>query len=115
MYELPKRTLRDLGLLLVVAFDAARLGVRATVTCLRPWLEPPKDLRVHSSQGYAYSGVLVIDDNEVLAGVVVKTGNQSSHEASATRVGDWMLGSSEEPVDKHMPGWADDGREGHPW
>lgn len=74
---LPPSTLRDLGrviaaLATIIFEKAARLFAK-----LRPFAEPPDDLRVTSTRGASYSGGIVIDENEIIGGVVIKVGQKT--------------------------------------
>lgn len=134
MDHIPTTTLRTFGLLLVVAFEAARDGVRTAAGRIQPYLRSPADLRVHSTLGHHYSGVVLIDDNEVLAGIVARTGRSAaqhrttthspptSRSPSARRLfGDHTsaaeLPDFEEDDDGKLPSWASDPRDGggHRW
>lgn len=133
MDHIPTTTLRTVGLLLVVAFEAARDGLRTTVGRIQPYLRAPADLRVHSTLGHHYSGVVLIDDNEVLGGVVARTGRSAgqhrptTHSPTPSRsparrlFGDKITAGDfddfEEDDDGKLPSWASDPRDGggHRW
>jgi hypothetical protein len=81
--SLPRETLRTLGVLLVLAFDFALERGRHAIERLAPMVEPPEDLRVSSTTGCLYSGIVVLDRGEVLAGIVVATGFDPIRAATA--------------------------------
>ena len=121
MHEIPKPTLHGLAFLVVVAFDTARSGLHSTLERLLPHVRPPADLRVSSTRGHTYTGVVVIDDNDVLAGVVARTGRTietaPSHRRSFSPLRRSSLQASfsdeledEGDGDCRLPGWAEDPR-----
>ena len=124
MHEIPKPTLHDLAFLIVVAFDTARSGLRSTLERALPHVRPPADLRVSSTSGHTYTGIVVIDDNEVLAGVVTRTGRTIEatpvrpRHRSLSPVRRSPLQSSftadledeDDEDDCRLPGWAEDPR-----
>jgi hypothetical protein len=71
---LPASTLRTMGVVLVLVFDLALRKGREVVDKVKPYIEPPDELRVTSRSGTLYTGILVLDRSEVKAGVVVATG-----------------------------------------
>jgi len=114
---LPLKTLRDLSTLLVVVAEIAWDGTRRALRRFRPYIEPPSDLEVRSTGGAEYSGVLLIDDNDILAGVVVRTG----HRGTQPREPPSSFGRIREPLvtppghepsgrDGYLRGWAEDPR-----
>ncbi len=127
MQELPRSTLRNLGLVLVVAFETARTGLRAAVSRIHPHLRPPPDLRVESTEGHTYTGLLLVDDNDVFAGIVSRTGRASERHEHRHRERPLVTpgrGSRsplfdddlEDEDDCKLPSWASDPREGgHRW
>ena len=129
MEDLPRSTLRNLGLVLVVAFETARTGLRAAVRRIHPHLRPPSDLRVESTEGHTYTGMILIDDNDILGGVVSRTGSsgESAHyRRRATPLVSPVRGApstsfegehdDEDDEDCKLPSWASDPREErHRW
>lgn len=133
MDHIPTTTLRTVGLLLVVAFEAASDGLRNAVGRIQPYLRAPADLHVHSTQGHHYSGVVLIDDNEVLAGIVARTGRSAGHRTtthspstSRSRSARRLFGDHtsapeyddiEEDDEGKLASWASDPRDGggHRW
>ena len=100
---------------------------------LRPYIEPPPDLRVHSVEGGIYTGILLVDKNEILAGVVIRTGHQAPpappryERPSSLDSSSWRSSSplarrfeedeeDEEDENEKLPSWADDSRDrNEPW
>lgn len=108
---LPPSTLRDLGAILA-ALAAMLLEKAARILSkLRPFAEPPDDLKVHSTRGASYSGGIVIDENEVIGGVVVRVGQRTP---AAPPVQQRPL-IPPDPYDRRdrqfLRGWAEDPRE----
>jgi hypothetical protein len=67
----------SLAALLVIAAEKA-WGITARIARrVEPLVTPPSDLRV-TARGALYSGVIVIDRNEIIFGVVVATGYEPS-------------------------------------
>lgn len=121
MHEIPKPTLHGLAFLVVLAFETTRSGLRSTLDRLLPHVRPPTDLRVSSTQGHTYTGVVIIDDNDVLAGVVARTGRtaQASPAPTARRFSPVRRSSLQASFDDELeddgddcrlPGWAEDPR-----
>ncbi|MDH5491432.1 MAG: hypothetical protein OEY14_05715 [Myxococcales bacterium] len=129
MDHIPTTTLRTVGLLLVVAFEAASDGLRNAVERIQPYLRPPADLRVHSTLGHSYTGIVVIDDNDVLGGIVARTSRSAEaarptahspslprHRPARSLFGDDDSVSDFDDLDDDdegkLPGWAADPRDG---
>jgi hypothetical protein len=132
--ELPKATLRDMGVLVIAVFDIARDAAGRVVERLRPFLRPPDDLRVHSGVGAVYSGVLIVERNVIVAAFAVEVG-RVSREPMVTpppHRDERRFEHYERPRspfsgitdhfgrnDGRLPGWADDPRdqrdEDEPW
>lgn len=129
--NVPESTLRVLASLLVLLFDYAREHAATTVERLKPLVEPPDDLRVVSKVGALYSGMIVLDRGEVIAGVVVQTGQGIPSPAALVtppprapvyeRPRSPFSGITDHFArsDGRLPGWADDPRtdpeEDEPW
>ena len=126
--DLPRSTLRVLASLLVLAFDVARDRAAVVVERIKPLVEPPDDLRVTSRIGALYSGVVLLDRGEIIAGVIVQTGQGIPSPAAfvtppPTRSpfsGITDRYAHSQPRDEsRLPGWADDPRpdidEDPPW
>lgn len=121
--QLPHATLRTLSLVLVAVFDIARDGLADVVQRLRPLVEPPDDMRVASTVGAIYTGVLVIERNSVIAGVVVEVGRIGAPARPAivtpppastpTSHYESRLSRFEQRDEREgrLPGWADDPRD----
>lgn len=76
--DIPPETVRTMGALLVIVFEIARDGVAEAVERMRPLVEPPEDMRVTSSRGVIYTGVLLVERGEIIAGIVIEVGRVSS-------------------------------------
>ncbi|MBX3275281.1 MAG: hypothetical protein KF729_33755 [Sandaracinaceae bacterium] len=130
--HLPLHTLRDLGLVLVFVADTALDGARRALRRLHPYVAPPPDLQIQSTTGALYTGVLLIDDNDVLAGLVMRVGYEPPPPAAPHRLerpstfgaSPWRSSSplarrfddEDEEDDSRLPSWADDPRsEREPW
>lgn len=110
--SLPRETLRVMGIMLVIAFDFALEKGRDAIEKFKPLLEPPEDIRVTSTTGCLYSGLVIVDRGEVLAGVVVATGFDPVRAVAGrapTPSPPQPLPVRVEPSrSAHLPGWADD-------
>ena len=126
--DVPRSTLRVLASLLVLAFDVARDRASVAVERIKPLVEPPEDLRVSSRLGTLYSGVVLLDKGEVIAGIVVATGQgvpipaglvTPAPRAVHERPRSPFSGITDDFArrDGRLPGWADDPRdeEDEPW
>ncbi len=114
--HLPRETLRSIGVLLVVLFDFALQTGRKAVENLAPLVEPPDDLRIVSSTGSLYSGVIFLDRGDILAGVVVATGYDPLRSAARTASSAFSMPSQGSPSVHRgqsgtLPNWAHDGTE----
>ena len=120
-YSLPARTLRDLGILLVVVAETAWKGAKTIVRRLSPFMAPPSDLMVHSTKGAEYTGVLLIDDNDIVAGAVVCTGHEPPSRGLITPAPETAPrpppDDSLSRRDGYLRGWSEDPRdeEGDVW
>jgi hypothetical protein len=122
-------TLRVLASLIVLALDVAREKAADIVERLRPLVEPPEDLRVHSIVGTLYSGIIIVERGDVVAGIVVMTGQRTGAPSLVTppprpaydRPRSPFSGITDDYArrDGRLPGWADDPRADHeedePW
>lgn len=134
MPYLPTKTLRDLALVAVLVADVAWDGAKEAMARLRPYVHPPADLRVRSSVGGLYTGLLLVDRNEILAGFVIRAGHEAPPElelatarrSPITRSPSPRWGSSslarvfeeedEDDNDSRLPGWGEDPRDVRdPW
>jgi hypothetical protein len=122
---LTSQTLRDLGVVLVVLADLAVDRTKRALRRIEPHLIPPPDLEVRSTAGARYTGILIVDQNEVLGGIVIRSGvtvERASNVplAGRTRSSSWSSTSlarrpdDDEDEDCRLPGWAEDGRDS-PW
>jgi len=111
--SVPLSTLRVLGQLLVIAFEVAREKAVDVYARVKPLVEPPDDLRMTSRLGALYSGLIVLDRGEVIAGFVVQTGQTIPNPA--------VIGLSSSPYpprplhteqrSEKLRGWAEDVRD----
>lgn len=110
--SLPRETLRMLGIMLVVAFDFALETGREAIEKFKPLVEPPEDIRVTSTTGCLYSGLVVVDRGEVIAGIVVATGFDPVRAIAGrpTPPPPAVPTHFERASDRsgRLPGWADD-------
>ncbi|MFO0680532.1 MAG: hypothetical protein U0234_00710 [Sandaracinus sp.] len=126
--ELPNATLRTMGIVLVAIFDIGRDGIAAVVERLRPLVEPPEGLRVTSPNGAFYSGLLVVERNVVVAGIVIEVGRTLSQQPEVrrepivtppSRYDDRGRFEARDEREGRLPGWAEDPRdlftEDEPW
>lgn len=129
--NLPTKTIRDLALVVVLIADAAWDGVKEALERLRPYIDPSPDMSVRSSVGALYTGVILIDKNEVIAGIVIRVGQQAAPATPPPRYerppslssSPWRSSSpladrlgDEEDDDGKLPSWADDARDrSEPW
>lgn len=128
--NVPESTLRVLASLLVLLFDFAREHASVAIERIKPLVEPPDDLRVGSRSGALYSGLVVLDRGEIIAGIVVQTGQGIPSPALVTPAPTRSSFDGRSPFsgitdryasrgDGRLPGWADDPRpdieEDEPW
>lgn len=129
MPHLPTQTLRDLAVVAVLVADVAWDGAKDAMARLRPYVEPPADLSLRSSIGGLYTGVLLVDRNEILAGLVIRAGHESppERESSSPYRGSLTCGSSarwgssslagrfeeedDDDNESRLPGWGEDPRD----
>lgn len=121
--DLSTKTIRDLALVAVLIADAAWDGTKDALARLRPYIEPPPDLRVHSIEGGVYTGILLVDKNEILAGLVIRTGHQTApprnERPSSLGSSAWRSSSplarrfedEDDDEDGKLPSWSDDQRD----
>ena len=116
--SLPQTTLRDLATVLVIVVELAWDGTRRVLRRVRPYIDPPPDLEVRSTKGAEYTGIILIDDNQILTGVVVRTGQADLPPLTSS------FGTTRKPLvttpptdDSHshregyLRGWAEDTRD----
>jgi hypothetical protein len=117
------QTLRDLGAILAVLADIAVVHARRVARRIEPHITPPPDLEVRSTAGARYTGILIVDQNEILGGIVIRSVvvvERASNVplAGRTRSSSWSSTSlargpdDDEDDDCRLPGWADDTRDG---
>lgn len=53
-------------------------GLKGLARKIYDMVQPPDDLRVNSTQGYEYTGVVVLDHNSVEGGAVARVGYDAS-------------------------------------
>lgn len=137
--HLSTTTLRDLAVVVVLVADVAWEGAKDALARLRPYVEPPADLEVRSSEGALYTGILLVDRNDVLAGIVIRTGHEpppstgsrytppltsSRFDSPASRSAGWRSDTlasrfadteeDDEDNEGRLPGWSEDTRR-DPW
>lgn len=124
--DIPRSTLRVLASLLVLAFEVARDHAATAVERIRPLVEPPDDLRVSSRIGAIYSGLVILDRGDIIAGIVVQTGQGIPQTAGlitpspAPTPRSPFTGITDRYASREgrLPGWAEDPRdsiEDEPW
>lgn len=120
MDSLPAKTMRDLGILLVVVGELAWEGTKTALRRYRHLVEPPADIQVRSTRGEEYTGLLIIDGNTVVAGIVVRTGRSSPGPSAPGRAPTrGLLTPSPRDIyppretrnEEYLPSWADTGDE----
>lgn len=136
MPNLPTSTLLDLAIVVIAIADTAWEGTKKALVRLRPYVEPPVDIEVRSTIGAIYTGVLLIDRNEIIAGIIVRAGHRPPPTDSSDRYrspslsSPWSSSTSRSPLvtppsrsrfddddDCKLPSWAEDtrDREEDPW
>ena len=129
--NLSTTTIRDLALIVVLLADAAWDGAKEALERLRPYVDPPPDMSIRSSLGAVYTGVILVDKNEVIAGIVIRVGQQAApatpppryERPSSMGSSPWRSSSpladrlgDEEDDDGKLPSWADGSRDrSEPW
>lgn len=115
--QLPAETRRDLSALLVRGLERAGAKACRLIRHLRRHTDPPADIEVRSILGHHYTGLVLVEGNEVIWGVVVRTGNAVTPRSEPPPV----LRPHEPTYREDDPslflrGWADNPREdGEPW
>lgn len=117
--ELPSETLRTLTTVLVAIFDIAREGVSEVVERLRPLVDPPDNLRIVSPIGAHYTGLLIVERNAVVAGIVIEVGRVTPAPAASrepiitppSHYDDRGRFEQRDEREGRLPGWADDPRD----
>ena len=88
-------------------------SIKEIASKLYELVQPPDDLRVSSTQGYEYNGILVVDHNEIEGGAVARVGYDASRAS-----GPYGTGSLVTPVPRYqepdrsplLRSWAEDPR-----
>lgn len=129
MHHLPTPTLRDIAVVVVLMADAAWDGAKDAIARLKPYVEPPPDLGVRSSIGGLYTGILLVDRNEILAGLVFRAGQEAPPDREPVASSHRSLTSSSSPrwspsplsrvfeeddedeAESRLPGWGEDPRD----
>ncbi len=93
---------------------------------LRPYVEPPSDLSVRSSLGGLYTGILLVERNKILTGIVIRSGHEPHDPPASPPFGRRITGSPTSPWasrsladvlddddddDGRLPGWGEDPRD----
>ena len=114
---LPLQTVRDLSELVIHFTRAMWRVIEDIARNLGPWTDPPEDMEIRCRDGSRYSGFLMIEDNDITSGAVVRTGREaprpSPYAPPAPPPRPWS-GSEDR---SHLSHWATDGRdeEDPPW
>lgn len=115
--DLPKETIRAMGAVLVAIFYIALDGTRDVLEQLQPLVEPPEDLRVTGSMGVVYNGVVVIERNAVIAGIVIEVGRTTTSSPAReplitppSRYDDRGRFERRDEREGRLPGWGEDPR-----
>jgi hypothetical protein len=77
-------------------------------------VQPPRDLRVYSTENHEYSGVILVDHNEVEGGAVAKVGYDASKASGPYGSGSLVTPppSYREPErSPYLKSWAEDPRQ----
>jgi hypothetical protein len=114
MNDLPRSTVRELAIILVATFDLAIERGRRFAARIRPLVEPPEDLRITTHNGALYSGVLLLERGDVIAGLVIQTG-QTTPSAPFAPPSVFSSPSRHTPTDAlarrdegRLPHWSED-------
>lgn len=119
MHEtLPIKTVRDLGALLVCLTELAWDGTKTAIERIAPFFRPPDDMRITTDEG-VYTGVVVVEENDVTAGAVVRVGQEAPNHGTPRQIErPWSSSSrhDDEPGTA-LRHWAIDSRddEDDPW
>ena len=120
-----------LDVALELSARTARMVVRSVVRAadaMLPLLLPPKDLRLVMGDGSTVTGILLVENNRVIAGLVVhrtqsgvptvtvKRGPELDRYSAGRYPSEPHRPEDEDDDDCRLPGWADDTRRGSgPW
>lgn len=75
---------RALGEAIVLLFKLALVKAAHALQRARPLLVPPADLEVTARSGAVYSGILLVDSGEVIASLVMLSGQRASQNTPRT-------------------------------
>lgn len=106
--DLPPRTVRDLGALMVYFAELAWHGSKAALRAFAPLVRPPDDMEVRTADGGLYTGAIVLEGNRVATGAVVRVG-QDLPDAPVQDRNPWSS-PNEDPPDE-LRHWAIDPRD----
>ena len=95
--DLPSSTLRDLALVGTLMASTALDHAKAWLGTLLPHMAPPDDLTLTSTRGSSYSGVVLIERSEIIAGLVIRVehdtiGRSSALPRSSSALAPWTRG-----------------------
>jgi hypothetical protein len=114
---LPKQTVHDLTDVIRTLTSRAVQALKLLLERLAPWVRPPDDMEVRCRDGSQFTGVLVIEGNDVQGGAVVRTGQEAApapYNAPRPPARPW---SSADDDRSRLTHWAMDDREQEdpPW
>jgi hypothetical protein len=83
-------------------------------------VQPPSDLKVHSTRGHEYTGVIMVDHNEVEGGAVARVGFDPAKASGPYNGGGTLVTPAPRYSDReqspYLKSWAEDPRqEEEPW
>jgi hypothetical protein len=96
-------------------------SIKALAAKIYDLVQPPDDLRVSSTQGYEYNGILVVDRNEIEGGAVARVGYDASKASGPYGTGSLVTPAPryrESERSPYLKSWAEDPRqeeEEEPW
>jgi hypothetical protein len=109
--SLPPKTVRELGALLVYFAELAWHGTKRVFATVAPFVQPPEDMEVRCRDGAQYSGVLLIERNDIEAGAVVQTGQEvPGYDTNRHVQRPWSSSSPHDPGARLDPGALGHGR-----
>lgn len=116
--DLPDATIRDLAELISHLTRQAIERLRELIRSLGPLVTPPAGMEVRTDDNSEYTGVVVLESNEVTAGVVTRVGPSVPRYSPPAHERPWpSSGRRDEQRGSALAHWAVDGREDEdePW
>jgi hypothetical protein len=112
---LPQKTIRDLVELVAYFTERALAKLKQMIQALGPFVGPPEDMEVRTRDGAEYTGVVVLESNEVTGGIVARTGQSLPHYSPPSLDRVWPR--PEPRSQSGLTHWANDPRddEEDPW